>query len=146
MGRGVVVGVDGSEHAARALSFAVGEVRRRDVPLEAVMAVDYYPGAEFGAIPTSAPTTDDLKEQARRALEAILEDLPDDIEVNAVVSQGPPARALLARTQGADLLVVGSRGRGGFQGLLLGSTSHRVISHASCPVVVVPRALEDAKL
>lgn len=79
----------------------------------------------------------------RALLQRELAHVPDDVVVQPVVVEGPAARALLETARGADLLVVGSRGRGGFLGLLLGSTSHQVVTHASCPVVVVPMP-EDA--
>jgi nucleotide-binding universal stress UspA family protein len=57
--------------------------------------------------------------------------------VNEIVTQGSPAQALLSASKGADLLVVGRRGHGGFLGLLLGSVATQVVNHATCPVVVV---------
>jgi nucleotide-binding universal stress UspA family protein len=69
----------------------------------------------------------------------------DDVATTWEAIEGNPARALLAASEDADLLVVGSRGHGAFVGALLGSVSHQVVAHARCPVVVVPtpQAVED---
>lgn len=134
----IVVGVDGSAHAQRALAWAVEEARYRDARIDAVLAWRspvYYPGIEFGVL--LAPTWEEVEAEARKTLRRALDQLPADVEVEPIVVAWPAARALLEAAKGADLLVVGSRGRGGFTGLLLGSTSHQVVSHAPCPVVVV---------
>lgn len=141
----IVVGVDGSEHANQALSYALEEARRRQAVLEVVLAYEpimYYPGLELGALLT--PTWDTLEFVGRRVLCRALEHVPADVVVRPVVLEGEPHRALLEAAEDADLLVVGSRGRGGFKGLLLGSTSHRIIGRAPCPVVVVPTAGAEA--
>jgi nucleotide-binding universal stress UspA family protein len=140
----IVVGVDGSPHARRALVHAVAEARLRGAVVDAVLA--YAPPAdwsapEFGVLVPRAEA--DVVEDARRLLDRELVDVPDDVHVEPIVVAGPAARALLETAKGADLLVVGSRGRGGFMGLLLGSTSHQVVTHATCPVVVVPTVDED---
>jgi nucleotide-binding universal stress UspA family protein len=74
----------------------------------------------------------------------LLENLTDDLEprepavdVRISISKGSPAKVLIDMSQGADLIVVGSRGRGGFAGMLLGSVSQHVVAHAACPVVVL---------
>jgi nucleotide-binding universal stress UspA family protein len=142
----IVVGVDGSDHAARALRFAFEEARRRgDAVVEAVHsyhAVVYMPGVEFGYV--MPPTRVELEAEAKRRLEHALRDVPDGVRVEQIVVADSPARALIETGKGADLLVIGTRGHGGFRGLLLGSTSMQVVTHAPCPVVVVPGArVED---
>ncbi len=80
-----------------------------------------------------------MREAAHKLLEAAVEEVvPDgDVHVARIVTEGPPAEALLAAAQDSELLVVGSRGLGGFKGLLLGSVSQQVAHHAPCPVVIV---------
>jgi nucleotide-binding universal stress UspA family protein len=87
------------------------------------------------------PPPEDLSGEAERALQQALVDegvtATDTVPVTATVAEGPSARVLLDAASDADLLVVGSRGHGGFSGLLIGSVSQQCVSHASCPVVVV---------
>lgn len=132
----VVVGVDGSEHAATALGWAVEEARLRGAALEVVHAWQVPYAAEFTFV-------GDAYDAAQRSAVALVDEMlvaagldPDDV-VRTVV-QGSPVLALTDAGGGADLVVVGSRGRGGFAGLLLGSVSHQVSRHAERPVVVVP--------
>lgn len=135
----IVVGVDGSDHSGQALAYAIDEARRRQGTVDAVHAYAppmYWAAPEFGVL--IPRPEDDVVEDANRVLDEALADCPDDVVVARVVVEGPAARALLETAEGADVLVVGSRGRGGFLGLLLGSTSHQVVTHATCPVVVVP--------
>lgn len=123
-----------------ALRWAIEEAKLRDATLLAV-TVWQYPAMTtmpaFGVLPPS----DQLDEEARNQLTEILRDegaLDAGIKVLEGVSQGPAAAALLEASEDADLLVVGSRGHGGFTGLLLGSVSQHCVTHARCPVVVVP--------
>jgi nucleotide-binding universal stress UspA family protein len=145
----VVVGVDGSEGALEALRFAIAEARRRGARLRVVTAW-HVPAMAYGAVGFAPPydprqlfregATDSLD----RALEAVEDELAG-IEVQRQVTEGQPVEVLLAAAQDADLLVVGSRGLGGFSGLLLGSVSHGCASRAPCPVVIVPhRERRDA--
>jgi nucleotide-binding universal stress UspA family protein len=88
---------------------------------------------------------EELAAGARRTLERALADAGDrtaGVDVEPVVREGAPARVLLEEADDADLLVVGSRGLGGFRGLLLGSVSQQCSHHAPCPVVVVPHERE----
>lgn len=139
MGSRIVVGVDGSEHGRGALEFAVEEARRRpDATVVAVMAyplLTTYPGIEFGMVEIPRES---VERSTRAALSDALQDVPTDVEITQEVAEGSPAYVLIDASHDADLVVVGSRGRGGFRSLLLGSTSHQVASHAHCPVVVVP--------
>jgi nucleotide-binding universal stress UspA family protein len=131
----VAVGVDGSEGSLRALRWAAEEARRRDATLRVIKAWSYMDqaGGEFD------PGYSDA--DARRELDAAVDSLGDaaaGVEIDLVAVNDLPARGLLDAAEGADLLVVGSRGLGGFKGLLLGSVSTHVLHHATCPVVTVP--------
>ena len=132
----VVAGVDGSVGAARALQWAAEEARLRGARLRVVLAWSYLdqPGGEFNP----AYGEDD----ARRHLDEIIAGLGEEgegVDLEPVTVNDLPARGLLEATgTDADLLVVGARGLGGFQGLLLGSVSQQVAQHAPCPVVIVP--------
>ncbi len=138
----VVVGVDGSEAAAAALRWAAEEARLRGAALQVVHAWEVPYPAELAF----AGGTYAAMEQA--AHEVVAEALADAgliaDEVDHQVVQSTPSRALLEAAADATLVVVGSRGRGGFAGLLLGSVSHQVSQHAGCPVVVVPQVGPDA--
>lgn len=136
----IVVGVDGSAGSLEALRWAFAEAALRGSTLEAV-AVWQYPMMTtipaFGAVPEIA----DLSEQTEQTLRVTLADAgvasTPEVPVTIAVAEGAPAAALLAAAADADLLVVGSRGHGGFAGLLLGSVSHQLTMHSRCPVVVV---------
>jgi nucleotide-binding universal stress UspA family protein len=137
----IVVGVDGSEGAVQALRFAIEEARIRGAELRAVSAW-HVPPAVYGA--GWAPASTDLDE-FRKLAEASLRESVEEagataagVEVTPVVREGNPVDVLLAESEGADLLVLGTRGMGGFKGLLLGSVSHQCANHATCPVVIVP--------
>jgi nucleotide-binding universal stress UspA family protein len=131
----IVVGVDGSERAQGALGWAIAEARRRGAVLEAVHAwqVPVGSGTSTGTpvYPSSA------EELARGVLTAAVDqEDTDGVRIDAHLACAPPVRALLAAAEGADLVVVGSRGLGGFKSLLLGSVSRRLAHQAPCPVVV----------
>ena len=135
----IVVGVDGSEGAQRALRFAIGEARRRGASLEVVHAwhVPYAAAGPYvpGPMLDPAPIEELERWTLARAVDA--EDT-SGVEVHRALVCDTASRALIDAAKGADLLVVGTRGRGGFVGLLLGSVSQTVTHHAPCPVVVVP--------
>lgn len=141
---GILVGVDGSEHSRRALEWAAREAGIRHAPLTVLtvhQAVASYWGA---AIPY--PADSELVEQARKeaqeqadeVLEGLGEGQPRPSEVTVQTVSGIPAEELLAKSASADMIVVGSRGAGGFRKLLMGSVSSQVTHHAHVPVVVVP--------
>lgn len=136
----IVVGIDGSAHAARAVRWARREAAAHDATLRVVMA--WHWGDQRHADPDAPFDPGYGQESAQEALEAFLADaLGDDRDgVEAVAVLDLPARALLEAAEDADLVVVGSRGRGGFAGLMLGSVSQQVVTHAPCPVVVVPES------
>ena len=95
----------------------------------------------------NAPPREQFEDTAKQTLSAALRAVcPDEVTqplVEQLVVQDSPAQALVGAAKGADLLVVGSRGRGGFAGLLLGSVSAQCVHHAPCPVVVVPHPPRD---
>ena len=140
----VVVGVDGSEPAAAALRFAAEEARLRGATLVAVHAWTFMPPAAVGdpgVIPVAAVTLMDDLEAERLAAAAFLDDAVTtalgDAETETIAAEGSPGEVLVEAAQGADLVVVGSRGRGGLKSALLGSVSGHVANHAPCPVVIV---------
>ncbi|HET9443136.1 MAG TPA: universal stress protein [Acidimicrobiales bacterium] len=131
----VAVGVDGSEGSRRALRWAAAEARLRGAGLRVVQAWTYLdqPGDRFD--PTFAE--DDVRRQLQAELDAIGPEA-EGLAVELVAVCDLPVRGLLDASDGADLLVVGARGLGGFEGLLLGSVSQQVAHHARGPVVIVP--------
>jgi nucleotide-binding universal stress UspA family protein len=141
MGR-IVVGVDGSEHSRRALRWALEEAELRGATLQAVAAWSYPYMVGADAVVTSAMVDPrELQATAAQSLEEAIEACATPAQrqsIERTVVEDRPARALLDAARDADLLVVGSRGRGGFKGLLLGSVSSQCVHHAPCPVVVVP--------
>jgi nucleotide-binding universal stress UspA family protein len=143
----IVAGVDQSEGAKAALRFALEEAKLREATLRVVHAWQYgYIGA-FGieANPSLGGDFKQLRDAAETALGVTLrESIPetDAVEIERRVVEGRPAAVLVDESHGADLLVVGSRGHGGFTGLLLGSVSQQCAHHAACPVVIVHRKPE----
>jgi nucleotide-binding universal stress UspA family protein len=142
--RRLVVGVDGSPAATAALGWALDEARSRSAPLWLVHALDQ---SHTDAFTRANPV---FVAEVRRAAERILDTavaharaVVPDLDVYPVLEVGTPAAVLLTQAAAADLVVLGSRGRGGFAGLLLGSTSLKVATEAGCPVVVL-RARTDA--
>lgn len=129
----VVVGVDGSEQAQRALTWAAEEAKLRGARLRVVHVWSYL--AQTGE--AFDPTYGD--DDARRLLDEVVAGLDGAVDVELAVVNDLPARGLLDSARDADLLVVGARGMGGFGGLLLGSVSQQVAQHAPCPVVIVPQ-------
>lgn len=128
----IVVGFDDSDGSRRALSWAAEEARQRQAHLDVVRA--WTPG-EFG-------TDKEMGELAQKGLDEDVEAFFDGkrgLNVSTHAEQGHAAKVLLHHGQGADMLVVGSRGHGGFTGLLLGSVGHHVSTHDGAPVVVIVR-------
>lgn len=133
----IVVGLDGSPPSRRALRWAWMQASRTGAGLRVVMAWE-NPSPDVW-VPHDPPGTDRLA-VTRHALERITgETLGDDpgVDVELVAAEGHAAKILVDSASDADLLVVGSRGHGGFAGVLLGSVSLHCVSHAPCPVVVV---------
>lgn len=138
----IVVGVDHSAGAKAALVFADEEARLRGATLHAVHVWQYgyigYTGFE-GGMPAVGGDIKEHQAAAEAALAASVRDaLPkSDVKIEQRVIQGAPAAVLVEESQDADLLVVGSRGHGGFAQLLLGSVSQQCAHHSECPVVIV---------
>jgi nucleotide-binding universal stress UspA family protein len=129
----VVVGVDGSASSQQALRWAARQARLTGGKSHAVSVWDY---------PTGALVLEDIDWfgiTGKILDDAVTSSLhPDEADrVERSVLRGYPARVLLDAAADADLLVVGSRGRGGMAGMLLGSVSQHLVTHASCPIVVV---------
>lgn len=146
MGR-IVVGVDGSSGSIEALRWAAEEARVRGTSVRAVYAWTYptYLGAPMETI-GPLPDREELVREGERVLDEALQAAFSGglgIELTREVVEDPAARALVRASHDADLLVVGSRGHGGFRELLLGSVSHQCVLHASCPVVIIPHARAD---
>lgn len=146
----LVVGVDGSAGAAEALRWAVAEARLRKARLRIVHAWTYgyagMPLGTFGALggfdsyEALGINAVDLQQAAEDLLDRTVGDVSgevEDVDVERHVVEGGAAQVLIGVVADADLLVVGSRGHGGFVGLMLGSVSQQCVSHAPCPVVVV---------
>lgn len=147
----VVVGVDGSAGARAALRWALAEARLRQAPLRIVHAWTYgFAGgaaagdAYFGYLASYPPlgndVTDALRQAAEDVLTAAIAEVVDgdaDVQIERQLIEGGPAQILVGAVEPDDLLVVGSRGHGGFADLLLGSVSLQCVHHAPCPVVVV---------
>jgi len=146
----IVVGVDGSPASQAALRWAAEEARLRGARLVVVHAWTYVPPAPIGQpgmIPMPAGDLAGQLEAERNAAEAELEAAIGEafpgqpqVEVETRLVEGDPAEALGSEAEGADLIVVGSRGRTGLASALLGSVSRHVVHHAGCPVVVVKAA------
>lgn len=132
----IVVGVDGSACAQDALRWAHRYAEAMGGRIVAVTAWHYPPTpAGPGIVP---PTDYNPQDTARQVLaEAVATEGLDSTSVDQVVVEGNPAGVLIDRSEQADLLVVGTRGHGGFTGMLLGSVSAHCVHHAHCPVVVV---------
>ena len=146
--RPVVAGVDGSECALQAVRWAAAEAARRHLPLRLVAAHTWPAGGLVGdpglgmctqaGCPVVVVRGADVDPTAPRCEPVVVGvDGSPDLVVQKLVVRDRPARALVDESRGAQLVVVGSRGRGGLRGLLLGSVSQQLLHHAHCPVAVV---------
>jgi nucleotide-binding universal stress UspA family protein len=139
---GIVVGIDGSEHSGRVLEWAMREAAMQHAPLT-VLAVHQVASNPWTGNPMVVPADSAEQDKTRQAAEEAVSRAagklggakPASVTVRTV--DGLAAKELIAASDGADLMVVGSRGAGGFAGLMLGSVSAQVVHHAACPVVVV---------
>lgn len=139
--REIVVGVDGLADSQPALAFGFEEASRRGARLRAVHAWTRPAPDTLGDMLPLVYDLDVTGEGERRLLSEAIAGWADkypDVQVVADVVRTRPVRALVGASAHADLLVVGSRGRGGFAGLLLGSVSHALLHRSECPLVVVP--------
>ncbi len=138
---GVVVGFDGSESSQEALRWAVREARQHGCPLHVIRAWSILTAPrpknlELDVTPTLREYEAAVRVETEQLLAKVLGDEPG-VPVRLHVVHAPAAQTLIEASRHADLLVVGSRGRGGFAGLLLGSVSEQCIRHARCPVTVI---------
>ena len=138
---GIVVGVDGSDSSQQALEWAVKHAALEHVPLT-VLAVHEVAASAWTGNPIVYPEDRPDEEKARQAAQeevnkivSQLDTKPDSVTVRGV--SGSPANLLIDASSDADMVVVGSRGAGGFPLLRVGSVAGKVVSHAECPVVVV---------
>ncbi|MEU8233264.1 universal stress protein [Actinoplanes sp. NPDC048967] len=142
----VVVGIDGSATSMRALEFAAGTAALRGAELLAVHAWSTGDSAELvDKLPMSWENwaAGPIEERVFAEAVAGLGERQPDLVVRREMIEGPARRILAERSAGAQLMVVGDRGRGGFTGLLLGSVSQYLVHHAACPLVVVRNAAQS---
>jgi nucleotide-binding universal stress UspA family protein len=139
---GIIVGLDGSGHSQRALEWAMGEAAIRQVPLTVLTVhqavVGFYGSA---TIDSDDPTrTEEARQAAQAETDKVLAGLegsrPESVTVTAV--HGFPVEELISAGRDADMIVLGSRGAGGFTRLMMGSVAGQVAQHAPCPVLIVP--------
>jgi nucleotide-binding universal stress UspA family protein len=140
---GIIVGIDGSVHSRRALQWALNEASIRHTPLTVLTVNQAVAGLSGYAVgsPGDKERTAQCRNAAQEEADSVLgtfgaESRPPSVTVRAV--SGLPSEVLLDAAADADMIVVGSRGAGGFKRLLLGSVSSQVSQHAHCPVVVIP--------
>jgi nucleotide-binding universal stress UspA family protein len=139
---GITVGVDGSDQSSRVLEWAIREAGLRGAPLTVLavhqVASNYWTGSPEH-YPADQPATDAIRKAAEDAVQKAVGQVgdpgPASVTVRAI--SGLPAQELVNASSDSDLVVVGARGGGGFARLRLGSVTNQVVSHASCPVVVV---------
>jgi len=138
----IVVGVEGSGGARAALRWAIKEARYRNAAVDVVTAYSttYVPASpDFNYVPLDPI---DLEAEVKRMQDSIIDEVlaevdSEGVEIRRRMVRGRAADTLIAESDNASMLVVGSRGRGGFRGLLLGSVSQQITHHGSCPVVIV---------
>ena len=136
----IVVGVDGSPGSRKALVWAAAEAADHGSELVVVNVWEHTLLPPAGSVSVSEHYVPDPSQRtAEDLLQVIKEELGDDppVLVRPHVKQGRPAKVLIEESAGADLLVVGNRGHGGFAGLVIGSVSQHVAAYAKCPVTVV---------
>jgi nucleotide-binding universal stress UspA family protein len=139
---GIIVGVDGSGHSQRALELAIKEAAIRHAPLTVLTVHEairgYYGGV--AVYPDDASRTEEARVAAQAETDKVLaelgEPLPESVTVKAV--HGFTVEELINAGNDADMLVLGSRGAGGFTRLIMGSVAGQVAQHARCPVLIVP--------
>jgi nucleotide-binding universal stress UspA family protein len=144
-GRRIVVGVDGSPNSKTALGWAMTQARLTGAGIEAVAAWQepVMTGYSYGWSPTMYDG-DTIATITEKVLTETVADVAGQqnkpVEIETRVVQGHPAQVLIEAADGAQLLVLGTRGHGTFAGMLLGSVSQHCVQHAPCPVVVVPQS------
>jgi nucleotide-binding universal stress UspA family protein len=139
----IVVGIDGSAESEQALQWALHEAHRRDADVVEAVMVWQSPYAVY--LPTEGAPRERMEIELGDDLERVLNGAGVSegrapwaaFKVDPMVLEGPAAKTLLGRAEGAELLVVGAKGHGKFAGMLLGSVSQHCVAHARCPVAVV---------
>ena len=140
----IIVGVDGSGHSQRALEWAMKEAAIRHEPLTVLTVNETIRGyyTRVVVLPDDPIRTKEAQKAAQAEAEQVLAGLdgphPESVTVKAVT--GFPVEELVSAGRDAEMIVLGSRGAGGFSKLLMGSTASQVVQHAHCPVVIVPSA------
>src|SRR6185437_10031720 len=139
---GIVVGIDESAHARKALDWAMREAGLRNTALTVMTVISALASPRTGR-PLTVPNADEAVTHAREAVEELVAKSAGDLtgpkppSVTVNVFTGFPVQALVDASNDAELIVVGSRGTGGFSKALLGSVSNQIAHHAGCPVVIV---------
>ena len=138
--KNIVVGVDGSPSSRTALTWAAAEAAEHGADLIVVNVWEHTLPPPTGSVSVSERyVPDESQRTAEDLVKLIKEELGEDppVLVQPQVKEGNPAKVLIEQSEDADLLVVGTRGHGGFGGLVLGSVSQHVAGYAKCPVAVV---------
>jgi nucleotide-binding universal stress UspA family protein len=136
--RRIVVGIDGSEPSKQALRWAIEQAGLTGATVEAIVVWEYPATYAWGAVTVvDASELADASERVLVDTVAEVAGVDPPVHIDSHVITGHPAYALVQQAKGADLLVVGSSGHGGFVGALLGSVSQYCVHHATCPVVVI---------
>jgi nucleotide-binding universal stress UspA family protein len=134
----IVVGVDGSDSSKAALAWGIRQAQLTGAPLEAIMSWDYPTSYGWMIVPENIDLQADATSELERVVKEVTEDMVDpSVELTTCVIQGHPALVLMSEAADASLVVVGSRGHGEFAGMLLGSVSEHLSTHAPCPVLIV---------
>lgn len=144
----IVVGVDGSPGSLEALEWAVAEARLRQTDLRVIWAWAFPAYAYSGYI--AVPAVEPYEQAAKEALDKTMADAAASMDLSGLsvkseLVHGSAAEVLIEASADASVVVVGSRGHGGFAGLLLGSVSQAVAAHAHCPVVIIPGAKHERR-
>lgn len=140
---GIIVGMDNSAHATKALDWAMREAGMRQATLTVISVIPAMASPWTGN-PLSVPDADEAVQHAKQAVEEAVAKSASNTtgtqpsSVTVKVFTGFPAQSLVDAARDAELVVVGSRGSGGFTTALLGSVSNQVAHHAACPIVIVP--------
>jgi nucleotide-binding universal stress UspA family protein len=132
----IVVGVDGSQHSLGALRWAAHLAGAFGARLDAVSAWEYPPAMGWSVVPDDWDPASDTQKVLQETVAEVFGDEPP-ASLRLQVYEGGAAKVLIDASEGAIMLVVGSRGHGGFAGLLLGSVSANVAEHARCPVMII---------
>lgn len=142
----IVVGVDGSAGSRLALKWAYAEAKQRGAILDVVAAWSHPPVPVTPEALAWSEQRGDLSPVTKEMVDEMLQDVigdRTDVDVETTIVEGSPAAVLLDEAEDAEMLVVGSRGLGGFRSLLLGSVSQQCAQHGTCPVVIVPPATPE---